>query len=246
MKNSSSASNNPSGAPTAESARQLGDTALTSALSSADAGQSDALQNFALIRQARLAQQTRALNAAVVQYGGDSTQAKAAQSVVTASERTAARLQLFLQKAATPQVAVAAQGWALHGRVYDSNLKPLADYAVFLVDEQKNYLASYGFCYTDGTGYFLINYAGAAAASSDQASGSSSEPRAHASAGPALFVEITNPKARPVYLAGAPFQPVPGTATYQVITLPPGEPVLGNPPGEIRKVAIPPRKRSKS
>jgi hypothetical protein len=44
----------------------------------------------------------------------------------------------------------------LHGRVYSADLKPLAQYTVFLVDSQKTYQETYGFAYTDDTGIFPV------------------------------------------------------------------------------------------
>jgi len=211
---------------TAGAAQFRGGT-VTQVLSSADSSVADGLESMKQVQQARLAQQKRALNAAIAQYGAKSAQAQAAQASVTATQRTTARLTVSSQQATTPQPTVDANGWALQGRVYGNNLQPRADYTVFLVDDQKNYLSAYGFAYTDNTGYFLINYPGPAAGQTQST--------------PDLFLEITNLKAQPVYLSTTAFQPVLGTATYQNITLPAGEPVLGNPPDEIRRVAMPPK-----
>jgi hypothetical protein len=41
-------------------------------------------------------------------------------------------------------------------------------------------------------------------------------------------------------LSQAPFVPVVGAATYQAVTLPPGASKLGDPPAELRSVALPP------
>jgi hypothetical protein len=106
-------------------------------------------------------------------------------------------------------------------------LKPLAKYTVFLVDSQKTYQESYGFAYTDDTGYFLFNIAGAKTT-------------------PPLFLAMTNTKGEPVYLSTMPFQPAPGSVTYQDITLPSGAQPLGDPPQAIRDVALPSRKSKPS
>jgi hypothetical protein len=219
------------GAFTPASAKKLRDSSVAGVLGSADSSVADALQNITLVHQARLSQQKRALNLAVTQYGATSAEARSAQLVATSTERTTARLHLTTQQATTTPPTVAANGWALHGRVLDGDLKPLADYAVFLVDHQKNYVSEYGFAYTDSTGYFLMNYAGTA-------TGSSASKQAAGKAD--VFLEITNPKAEPVYLSTTAFQPVTGTATYQNITLQQGAPAIGNPPQEIRNVAMPP------
>ena len=49
-------------------------------------------------------------------------------------------------------------GWALHGRVFNTQLQPISGLTVFLVDASKTYQQAYGFAYTDDTGYFLLNY----------------------------------------------------------------------------------------
>jgi hypothetical protein len=106
-------------------------------------------------------------------------------------------------------------------------LKPHAKYTVFLVDGQKTYQEAYGFAYTDDTGYFLFNVAGA-----------KNTPR--------LFLAMTNTKGEPVYLSTTPFQPNPGSVTYQNITLPSGAQPLGDPPQAIRDIALPSRKSKRS
>jgi hypothetical protein len=56
---------------------------------------------------------------------------------------------------------------------------------------------------------------------------------------PPLYLEIANNKAQPVYLSKTAFPPQTGVATYLVVTLPTGEPILGDPPEEIRAIAMP-------
>jgi len=99
------------------------------------------------------------------------------------------------------------------------------------VDSQKAYQGDYGFAYTDSTGYFLLSYSGSAPAP---------VATANADATSGLYLQIVNTKAKPVYLNATAFQPVLGSAAYQTITLPAGEPVLGDLPAEVRAVAFPP------
>ena len=106
-------------------------------------------------------------------------------------------------------------------------MKPHAKYTVFLVDSQKTYQEAYGFAYTDDTGYFLFNVAGAKDT-------------------PPLFLAMTNTKGEPVYLSTTPLQPTPGSVTYQNIILPSGTQPLGDPPQAIRDVALPSRKSKPS
>jgi hypothetical protein len=194
-----------------------------------------AVQNLGFVQQARLSSQARAAALAAAQYGKDSTQAKATQSAIDATKTAVARSHLASLQLNTPQPTVAATGWALQGRVLESSLAALPQYTVFLVDEQKAYLREYGFAYTDSTGYFLINYA-----PGTQGSTQGGATRNASAAAPSIFLEVANQKAEPVYLSAAAFAPVLGQATYQTITLAAGEPILGDPPEEIKRIAMPP------
>jgi hypothetical protein len=200
--------------------------ALTSALSSADTAATNAAQNLNQVQKARLAQLSRTAATLKAKYGATDPRVVSAESAVTARKATVARVSALSQQAATPDPAVAASGWALHGRVLNANLQPVANQTVFLVDEQKTYQEQFGFAYTDKTGYFLINYTPPAGQTPSQ---------------PAIYVQIANQKALPIYLATTAFQPTVGSATYQNITLPAGEKPLGDPPPAIRKIAIPPQ-----
>jgi hypothetical protein len=213
-------------------------------LSSADGYATDAAANLGLVQQARLSQFTRAAATATAQYGAGSKQAVAARNSVTATQSAISRITLVNQQVTTPAPTVAATGWALHGRVYDSNLSPLPSYTVFLVDGDKSYLSTYGFAYTDNTGYFLLNYAGNAAGTAgaptegtDASAGGGAQP---VNALPEYYLQIADTKANPVFLSTSAFLPSVGAATYQVVTLPAGEPALGDPPAEVRAVALPP------
>ena len=88
-------------------------------------------------------------------------------------------------------------------------------------------MRKYGFAYTDSTGYFLITYA------------PNTKEATHGHAAPSMFLEVANQNAEPVYLSSTAFVPVLGQATYQTITLTAGEPILGDPPEEIKRVAMP-------
>ena len=234
---------------------------LTTALSSADAAVSQRIQNSNSVYNARLAQQTRAAASATARFGAGSPQAVAAEAAVTASKATVARVAILNQQVSAAAPQVSAMGWALYGHVYNAQLQPVSAYTVFLVDAKNAYQSAYGFTYTDSTGYFLISFAGEPAASRSQNDSSSPRRRrSRAEAGrthpgeedqqsepaqPAtqtsfpLFVEIANANAQPVYLSKTAFQPTLGAATYQNITLPAGEPPIGDPPPEIRAIALP-------
>jgi hypothetical protein len=205
---------------------------LKTTLTAADTDATQHIQSLGLVHQARLSQATRTAAALTTQYGASDPRVQAAQASVTAIQTTAARVSLVSQQLAAPAVQVASTGWALQGFVLNAQLQPAARFTVFLVDADKTYLRQYGFAYTDDTGYFLINYAGATGQTQ--------------TATQQLFVEIANTDAKPVYLSSTAFQPVLGTATFQNIVLPAGEQPIGDPPPEIRAVALPHTKKQKT
>jgi hypothetical protein len=138
------------------------------------------------------------------------------------------------QQITTADPSVAPDGWALHGRVFNADMKPVAGFTVFLVDAAKAYQKAYGFAYTDESGYFLLNYAGPGELSKGRAA-------VNDTGAAELFVEIGDLKARPVYAGTRPFTPAPGAAVYQNIVLSGTEP-LGAPPAGAKRAA-PKRKR---
>jgi hypothetical protein len=236
---------------TAASAADQVNTGVTAAVTGADATSADRVQNLSLVHQSRVNRLTRTAGTAAAQYGAKSAQAVAAQAAVTSAQTVAGRIALVQRQLATPAPQVATAGWALHGRVYDAKQQPVAGHTVFLVDAQNNYVSAAGFAYTDDTGYFLIEVSDTDSQSSTRKHASSAaKSAAKTAAAPApaapaaalngpLFIQIANKKAKPVYLSSTPFEPVVGTAAYQNIPLPAGEPVLGDPPEAIRAVALP-------
>src|SRR5258705_8430352 len=219
--NSSTTGNIPT--PTPDQIRET--TAAT--LASADAGSSQTILNLKMVHHARLSQLKRTAATLKKQLGPDDPSVKAAEAAVRVGSAKIARISVVHQELDTPPPQVAAEGWALQGRVYSSDLKPHAKYTVFLVDGQKTYQEAYGFAYTDDTGYFLFNVGGAKNT-------------------PPLFLAMTNTKGEPGYLSTTPFQPNPGSVTYQNIILPSGAQPLGDPPQAIRDVALPSRKSKPS
>jgi hypothetical protein len=95
----------------------------------------------------------------------------------------------------------------------------------------KTYQEAFGFASTDDTGYFLINVVGAQTGTKTT---------------PPLFLTMTNTKGEPIFLSTAPFQPAPGSVTYQNITLPSVAHPFGDPPEAVRDVALPSRKSKPS
>jgi len=201
---------------------------IQQAINSADTVASERIQGLQQVHQARLAQATRVAAALKAQYGGDDPRVQTAEAAVTAMRTAVSRVTILREQMVTPSVQVAKTGWALQGRVLDAQLQPAARFTVFLVDAKKSYLQQYGFAYTDDTGYFVLNYAGDTTAAATASA-----------AAPQLFVEIANAQGNPVYLSPTPFQPVPGATSFQNIVLPAGGGPIGDPPPEIREVALP-------
>ena len=195
---------------------------VANAVMAADSTTAQSVQNLGLVHQARLAQVTRKAASVIARYGKNSPQAKAAEAAVAVSKATVARIAVVSRQTTSPQPQVTANGWALYGHIYHSTLQPASAYTVFFVDQQNAYQSSVGFAYTGSDGSFQINY-----------------PGTEKTALPQLFLEVVNDKAQPVFLSTTAFQPQTGKATYQDVTLPVGEPVLGDPPPDIRSIAMP-------
>jgi len=212
---------------------------VTSNLASADDIAAQRVQTLMWVHQARAAQLARTAASLKAQYGPSDPGVKSTEAALAAANADAARAAVVHQQVTTPEPQVASSGWALHGRVFDPELKAVSGFTVFLVDATNTYQQAYGFAYTDATGYFLLNHAGGDAASHDK-SATANQAQAE------LFVEIADSKARPVYLSPTAFQPMLGSAMYQNIVLPADDQAIGAPPAQIRAVALPKRKKKKA
>jgi hypothetical protein len=215
---------------------------ITSNLAAADDVAAQRVQTLAWVHQARAAQLSRSAASLKGQYGPDDPSVRSAEAAAAAANATAAQVAVVHHQITTADPPVAAAGWALHGRVFDPQLAPASGHTLFLVDSAKTYQQAYGFAYTDSTGYFLLNYPGPAGASGQTpsaASGQTTSEVAQAATTPELFVGVVDANAQPVFLSATAFQPVIGSATYQNVVLPAGQQPIGDPPPEIRQVAIP-------
>jgi hypothetical protein len=219
----------------APDASQLG-AQITTSLATADTTAAQRIQFLQQVLAARIRPLTRTAHALKAQYGADDPGVKAAEGNVATATLTAARIGMAQRQTATPDPQVSANGWALQGRVFDAQLQPMSDFTVFLVDASKTYQQQYGFAYTDAGGYFLLNYAGPEAAAQDKP--------AKVAPAPDLFVEIANAKTKPVFLSTIPFRPTAGGATYLNVVLPSGNVPIGDPPPQIRHVAVPPTRKT--
>jgi hypothetical protein len=225
-------------------------SAATTALTAADSTSAARLDNLNLVQQARISRLSRTVTSLTAQYGAGSTQVAAANAAAAAQQDVVARVQIARQQVAATAPTVTATGWAVWGHVYDATSKPLSSYCVFLVDAEKNYQNAYGFEFTDATGSFALNYAGVTAAAGTTAASQSAAAAAaggapaaatqSAAATPTVFLAVTNANAQLVYFGAKALPLTVGAALYVDISLPAGEPVLGDLPAEIRKVALPP------
>jgi len=146
------------------------------------------MQTLSLVHQARLSQQKHAVTTLTAQYGATSAQSEGrASRCHILSDHGRAPWQWVQQQVTLPPRRFQPPAGPLHGRVYNADLQPLAAHSVFLVDSQKNYLSTYGFAYTDSTGYFLISYSGSVAPPSGQNATQTQSPSQ-------FFVEIAEPQ----------------------------------------------------
>lgn len=217
-------------------ASQLG-SELTAGLTSVDGAAAERVQNLQWVHQARESQLSRTAASLKAKYGADDAGVKAAEAAAAAANVTALRVAMLHRQMTTADPQVASKGWVLHGRVYNFARQPVSGFTVFLVDAAKTYQQAYGFTYTDDTGYFLLQYAGPDPASQDKSQSARQTPAT------ALFIEVANKKALPVYVAS--FEPVEGMSFYQDVILPEGDQPIGDPPREIRDIALPQKKKKR-
>jgi hypothetical protein len=191
------------------------------------------------VHQARLSQLTRTASSLAAKLGNDDQRVKDAQAAVAASSATVRRVSMVYQQISTPPPKVVPGGWALYGQVVDATGNPVSRYTIFLVDAQKTYQQPSGFDFTDKTGLFTLNYAGPQVAGATPKSRSKAKDQAAPESAQQLFLGIVDTKAQFVYMSKTAFQPDVGNATYQQVILPAGGQSIGDPPPDIRQVAMP-------
>jgi hypothetical protein len=213
-------------------------TELQNTLTSSDTLAAQRVQNLQFVHQARLSRLNREL--AALQAGkAPESDVKAAEDAVAAATYTAGRAAVVHLQLATAEPQASPTGWVLNGRVFDVNQKPLSGFTVFLVDAQKSYQKDIGFAFTDNTGYFVISFSGAPS-TTDVPPTKTQAPKQQAATTTQLFLGIADTQAQYVYLSNTPFEPATGSVTYQNVTLQPGNKPIGDPPPEIRSIAMPP------
>jgi hypothetical protein len=205
---------------------------LKTALNTADSTATQSIQTLGSVHQARLSRATRTAAALKTQYGADDPRVKAAEASVTATQTTIARVSAVQRELTVPVVQVSTTGWALQGYVVDTQYQPQTRFTVYLADANHLFVRQYGFSYTDDNGYFLINYTG------DPQQQQSTQTQTGAQT-PQLFIGVVDQDRNPVFLSSTPFQPLLGSAAFQIITVPAGGQTLGDPTQPIRNVAFP-------
>ncbi len=225
-------------------------TAVAAAATAADGLAASSLQMIGKVHQARLARLNREASALKAKGATSATALANTEAEIAAETTTSAKVTMLSQRATTVAPTVSATGWALHGRLYSSNLTPAATYTVYLVDAQNAYQAAYGFAYTDATGYFALT---AAASSGKGATGAAATPTgappevntgaaatgASGTTTAQLFVAAADQKGEPVFLSPTPFSPTTGAATYLTLVMPSGGAPIGNPPAAVGATAPP-------
>jgi hypothetical protein len=209
---------------------------LTEAFAHADEAAAERVQHLQWVQQARVSQLSRTAAELKAVYGANDADVKRAEAALSAAKAVNSHLAVVHQQMTTPEPDVAPGGWVLHGRVFTAERKPVQGFTVFLADDAKAFQEEYGFSYTDAGGYFLLRYQGSGTASGEKST------TARQAQLPELFIEVTDLKARPVYLSATPFQPVTGAAAYQNIFLSEAARPIGEPPAGARRAAVPKRK----
>src|SRR5438045_3856789 len=110
---------------------------VTSTLASADNIAAQRVQTLKWVHQARAAQLSRTAVTLKAEYGANDPGVKSAEAAVAAANADVARVAVVHQQITTPEPQVAPSGWALHGRVFYTELKPASGFSVFLVDAAK-------------------------------------------------------------------------------------------------------------
>lgn len=170
-----------------------------------------------LIRQARIGQLQRQAASITALRGASDPGVVALQASIQSQQSLASQLGAVRDQAMTPVPPVPANGWVLHGRVRDQNLQPVAQLTVLLLNDQKKWLRSYGYAFTDTTGYFILSYAPADSGKGDAAASLSA------------YLEVLNQNRQPLYIDSSAFTLSTGATLYRDIVLTSVTP-LGNPP----------------
>jgi hypothetical protein len=107
---------------------------ISSNLAAADDVAAQRVQTLTWVHQARAAQLSR--SAASPQYRADDQGVKSTEAAAAAAKATAAEVTVVHHQVTTADPQVAANGWALHGRVFDAQLAPAPGYTVWSINQR--------------------------------------------------------------------------------------------------------------
>jgi len=180
-----------------------------------DAQTSQQLTNLTYIRQSRINQQQRELTTLTAQFGSTDSAVVALSDSIKVQQSLTSVLGVTRAIAATAVPTVPANGWVLQGHIRDNTSQPIAKLTVCLVDEQKNFLSTYGYAYTDANGYYALTYTPDAATP--------------APAPLSAYLEVLNSSGQAIYIDTTAFTLNPGASVFRDLLLASQTP-LGNPP----------------
>jgi hypothetical protein len=174
------------------------------------------LTSLTYVRQARINQQQRELATLTTEFGTTDSDVVALQASIGVQQSLTSVLGTTRDIAKMALPTVPTNGWVLQGHVRDGSLQPIATLTVCLVDQQKNVLNTYGYAYTDATGYYSLPYT----------------PSASAPAPVPLnaYLEISNSSGQAIYIDSSAFTLNPGARVTRDLMLTSQTP-LGTPPG---------------
>jgi hypothetical protein len=182
-----------------------------------DAQTSQQLTSLTYIRQSRINQQQRELTTLTTEFGATDADVVALQSSIKVQQSLTSVLGVTRDIAATATPAVPTNGWILQGHIRDGNSQPIATLTVCLVDQQKNFLRSYGYAYTDANGYYILTY--------------TPDPAAPAPSPLSAYLEVLNSSEQAIYIDSTAFTLNPGASLYRDLMLTSQTPLGSPPPG---------------
>ncbi len=195
-----------------------------------DAQTSLQLTHLTYIRQSRINQQQRELATLTTEFGSTDS------SVVTLGDSIKVQLALRSALGVTSAIAtttvptVPANGWVLQGHVRDNTSQPITGLTVCLVDQQKNFLSTYGYAYTDTSGYYIITY--------------TPDPSAPAPDPLSAYLEVLNSSGQAIYIDATAFTLNPGASLFRDLMLASQTPLGNPPPGATGNVIFKAKKTS--
>jgi hypothetical protein len=175
------------------------------------------LTSLTYVRQARINQQQRELATLTTEFGSTDSDVVALQASIGVQQSLTSVLGTTRDIARMALPTVPTNGWVLQGHVRDGSLQPIATLTIYLADEQKNFLSSYGYAYTDATGLYTLPY--------------TPDPSAPAPAPLSTYLAILNSSGQAIYIDPSAFTLNPGARLTRDLMLTSQTPLGSPPPG---------------